>query len=432
MPHSRHLTLPLTLALALGSLSPATAQTVAPNTALKATLSVWAWKDPIAGLKSVDAAFSKAYPNIKIEYVQKDPAGGSIYNAYKLAFSAGSGGPDVALIEDAYLPQFVKLGALADLTVQVRPYVTNLTRAKLQAGSLNNRTYAMPWDIGPVVLYYRRDVFKQAGVNPATLRTWDDYVKAAGVIKVKTGVDMLPLARAKNDARLFETLMWQQGSGYVDATGAVSLDKDPRAANAMTLLSTLYKSGASADLESWTDPWYKAIADGKVATLPMAAWMGGFLKGWIAPKSSGQWGVLPLPAFAGNASRTSNDGGSQLTIWGGSRNKDAAWAYIQFHLAQRDSALGLYQKTDFFPALTSLYRDPAFSETDPFFGGQKIGQLYSNLAKTIPTATVYTADYADMNAMTTIEVQKMALGKQDVTATLKNAADVIRSRTRRP
>ncbi|GHF53676.1 ABC-type glycerol-3-phosphate transport system substrate-binding protein [Deinococcus metalli] len=422
----------LLLTLALAALGNAAAQATTPNPALKATISVWAWKDPIAGLKAADAAFTKAYPNIKVEYVQKDPSGGAIYNAYKLAFSAGSGGPDVALIEDSYLPQFVKLGALADPSTQVRPYAVNLNRAKLQAASLGGRTYAMPWDIGPVVLYYRRDVFKAAGVNPATLRTWDDYVKAAAVIKAKTGVDMLPLSRAKNDARLFETLLWQQGSGYVDASGAVSLDKDPRATNAMTLLNTLYKSGAATDLESWTDPWYKAIADGKVATLPMATWMGGFLKSWIAPKSTGQWGVLPLPTFAGTASRTSNDGGSQLAVWGGSRNKDAAWAYIQFHLAQRDAALGLYQKTDFFPALTTLYRDPVFSQADAYFGGQKVGQVYTALAKTIPNATVYTSDYADMNAITTIEVQKMALGKQDVATTLKNAADVIRSRTRRP
>lgn len=417
----------LTLAL-LGAV--ASAQT-APNTALKGTISVWAWKDPIAGLKTLDAAFAKAYPNIKVEYVQKEASGGSVYNAYKLAFSAGSGGPDVALIEDSHLQQLVKLGALADLTPQVKPYVYNLAPAKLNTATLNGKYYAMPWDIGPVVLYYRRDLFKQAGVNPGSLRTWDDYLKAASVIKAKTGADMLPLSKAKNDARLLETLLWQQGSGYVDATGAVTLDKDPRAAKALNLIQSLYKSGASADIESWTDSWYKAIAGGQVATLPMAAWMGGFLKSWIAPKTEGQWGVLPLPAFTGSASRTSNDGGSQLAIWNSSKNKDAAWAYIQFHIVQKDSALALYKATDFFPALTTLYKDPSFSQQDAFFGGQKISQTYTTLAKAIPAATVYTTDYTDMNSMLSIEIQKMALGKEDAAAALKNAADVIRSRTRR-
>ncbi|MGI8747343.1 MAG: extracellular solute-binding protein, partial [Deinococcus sp.] len=237
---------------------------------------------------------------------------------------------------------------------------------------------------------------------------------------------------AKNDARLFETLMWQRGSGYIDARGAVTLDKDPRAANALNLLNTLYKNNVSADIESWTDSWYKAIADGKVATLPMAGWMGGFLKGWIAPKTAGKWGVLPLPTFPRSISRTSNDGGSQLAIWSGSKNKEAAWAYIQFHLAQPASALQLYKATDFFPALTSVYKDPYFSQGDPFFGGQNVNRVYSQLAKVIPAATVYSTDYSDMNSMTMIELQKMALGRQDVQATLSNAAQVIRSRTRRP
>lgn len=417
-----------TLALSLPGL--ALAQT--PNATLQGTVTVWAWKDPINGLKTLDTAFNKAYPNIKVNYIQKDASGGSIYNAYKLAFSAGSGGPNVALIEDSHLAQFVQLGALADLTDRIKPYAKSLTAFKLTNGEQNGHAYAMPWDIGPVVLYYRRDLFQQAGVNPASLKTWDDYVKAAGVIKQKTGADMPPLSKAKNDARLFETLPWQQGSGYVDSKGAVTLDKDPRALNALNLIDTLYKSDASADIESWTDSWYKAIADGKVATLPMAAWMGGFLKGWIAPKSAGKWGVLSLPTFSGSPSRTSNDGGSQLTVWNTSKNKDAAWAYIQFHLAQPDSALQLYKTTDFFPALMSLYRDPVFTQGDPYFGGQRVNQMYSQLAKAIPAGTVYTTDYSDMNSMTMIKVQKLALGKQDVKTALNNAATVIRSRTRRP
>ena len=194
-------------ALTLALLGTVVSAQSAPNTALKGTISVWAWKDPIAGLKTLDAAFTKAYPNIKVEYVQKEASGGSVYNAYKLAFSAGSGGPDVALIEDSHLQQLVKLGALADLTPQVKPYVYNLAPAKLNTATLNGKYYAMPWDIGPVVLYYRRDLFKQAGVNPGSLRTWDDYLKAASVIKAKTGADMLPLSKAKNDARLLETLL---------------------------------------------------------------------------------------------------------------------------------------------------------------------------------------------------------------------------------
>ena len=289
----------------------------------------------------------------------------------------------------------------------------------------------MPWDSGPVALYYRRDVFSKAGVDPASLKTWADYVKAAKVIKDKTGAKMLPLAKARNDARLLETLIWQQGSGYVNKAGAVTIDKDPRSLLAVELLNQLWKNDVTADLENWTDPWYKAIAEGEVATLPMAVWMGGFLKGWIAPKASGQWGIVPLPTFSGSRSRASNDGGSHLAILEQSKNKDAAWAYIEYHLGRPESQLAMFKSNDLFPSLESTYSDPIFSEAEEYFGGQKYRQVFSEAVKTVPSATIYTPDYAEINKLMSLELQKFALGKQKIDDVLKNAASSIRERTRR-
>ncbi len=419
----------LAMAVPVGLAALIGAASQAQNATPKGEITIWAWGDPIKALKTVDDNFAKAFPNITIKYVQKSPA--DTYQGLKLAVSAGSGTPDVVLLEDSYLAQFVSLGGLADVTTQTKPYMKKMNAYKWNAATLKGRVYSMPWDSGPVAMYYRRDVFQKAGVDVNSIKTWDDYLKAARVIKSKTGAKMLPLSKARNDSRFFETLLWQQGIGYTNKDGTVILDKDARAKVALDLLAKLFKEDLTADYESWSDPWYKTMAEGEIATLPMASWMGGFLKGWIAPKTVGQWGILPLPTFSGSRARTSNDGGSHLAIAELSKNKEAAWAYIEYHLGRTESQVEMYKATDIFPSLESTYKEPIFNEADAFFGGQKARQVFAEAVKTVPNATVYTADYPEINGLVTLELQKMATGKQNAADTLKNAANLIRERTRR-
>src|SRR4051812_1084322 len=81
--------------------------TVAPQVQAQAKASgeitVWMWKsnwDNITNSKVLDD-FAKAYPDIKINRV--DIAAGDVYQKLPLALSAGTGAPDVALVEDSAL-----------------------------------------------------------------------------------------------------------------------------------------------------------------------------------------------------------------------------------------------------------------------------------------------------------------------------------------
>lgn len=255
---------------------------------LSATLTVWGWEASVNALKVVEADFAAAYPNLKVEYEVRPPT--DTYQQLQLAASAGSGGPDIAIIEDSNLAQYAQLGALADLTDRVAPYRDKMNDYKWLQADADGRTYAMPWDSGPVALFYRRDVFERAGVDPAALATWEDYYQAARTIKQATGAAMLQLAKARTDARTFEMLLWQRGLGYVDADGAVVLDTEPRVLETLEYLGRFWREDLALDTEAWTDPWYKAYGDGTVATAPAAVWLGTFFKSFIAPDAVGVWG----------------------------------------------------------------------------------------------------------------------------------------------
>ena len=92
---------------------------------------------------------------------------------------------------------------------------------------------------------------------------------------------------------------------------------------------------------------------------------------------------------------------------------------------------GDYKQSDIFPALESAWRSPYIHQPDPYYGNEKVRELFVAAAKHIPRATVYSSDYQQMNALMSTEIQKYALGKETAQQALSNAAKEIRSRTGR-
>jgi lactose/L-arabinose transport system substrate-binding protein len=443
--------------------APATAApaTVAPATAAPANISgkltVWCWKaawtDSIVKSGALDT-FKAKYPNVEIDYVETQPS--DLYQKLPLALSAGTGAPDFACVESSHLAQIVELGGLADLTTQVKPYVDKMNAYKWADAMLDGKYYAMPWDSGPVVTYYRRDIFKAAGLasDPDSvsglLATWDDYLNVCKTILAKTGNSCFASNKANNDARLYEMMLWQQGLGYFDSKGKVTVDSTT---NVTTLeeLKKFWDAGLLSDQSAWTDGWYAELAAGgtapvatvgpgtpepaavkPVATLVEAAWMGAFLKGWIAPGTEGMWGVAKMPAMQAGQARSSNDGGSNVVIPDQSQNKAAAWALTEWLMGKTDSQVAIFKASDFFPSLETTYTDSVFNEPDPFFANQTTRLAYIDAAKIVPVGYIYGPHYALMNGHVQTAIQKVATGASSVQAALTEAANAIRNDTGMP
>jgi lactose/L-arabinose transport system substrate-binding protein len=420
--------------------SPTAGPTPTPAPKPKGEITVWIWKaamDPIVN-SGVEKSFEEAYPDIKVNYVQYGT--NDVYQKLPLTLSAGTGAPDVSLVEDSNLAPFVYLGGLADLTDRVAPFKDQMNAYKWATASKDNKIYAMPWDSGPVVMYYRRDVFKAAGLsdNPEDVSkafaTWDDYLATCKTINEKTKTPCFMQNKANNDARLYEMMLWQQGLGYFNKDGKVTIDS---AENAATLekLGEFWKAGLLADEANWTDPWYGRFTSTDltktVATHVEAAWMGGNFKTWIGSPPN-VWGVAQMPAMVAGQARSSNDGGSSFVIPDQSKNKDAAWAYVQFITTVVASQNRIFAYADIFPAYEPAYADALFSEPDSYFAGENVRQYYLNAAKIVPTGYVYGQYYGMMHGYVQTAIQKFATGAASAADALKEAADNVRSQSGMP
>jgi len=404
-------------------------------------LVIWVWTPNELWLDASLEGFKEEYPDIEWEYVMYGT--GDTYTNLALAITAGKGAPDICIIENTRLKSFIDMGGLLDITEKIQPYIDNLAKNKVADCEKDGKYYGVPWEGGPVGMHYRRDVFEKAGLasDPETVAdlvsTYDKYYEVAKTIKEKTGSCMEQQSIANNNGRLFEMLLWQQGLGYVDDEGKISINS-PGAVTTLEFIGKMCSEGLFADTIDWTDEWYAQFSStGKpeevapVASHIEASWMGGVFKSWLAPDTAGLWGLVPMPAWEEGGLRASSDTGDSFIIPGQCQNPEAAWALLEYALLRDQSVINCYIAGGYTPSLLSSLDSFIFKMKDPFYGGQAIGTVFNDIVLNIPEANIYITEYAEVVNLFTPEIQKYLTGQQTAQEALDNAAAAIRAATGR-
>ena len=201
------------------------------------TLTFWGWTASDFESKSIQDgldAFQEKYPWITVEYMTVPSA--DYHTKLKTALASGSG-PDVFYLDATQCTDFVKANLLMDITDIASDFTKNMTDASLQKVSMtdadgNTHVYGLDiCNVGPVI-FYNKDLFKEAGVDPMPTEwdkrwTWDEFVE-----------NMKKLTKVSDDGTTtqYGTCNWQeQYSLYVlqellDLNGANWYNEDMTAA----------------------------------------------------------------------------------------------------------------------------------------------------------------------------------------------------------
>ena len=385
--------------------------------------------------------FQAQYPDVEIEWVNYPPD--EVANQLQVAIQGGTGAPDLAVTEHRSIPRLVELGGLVDLTAQLQPYMDNLNAAALDAGSSDGKYYSVPWDVGPVVTFYRRDIFEAAGLPTEpeevsdAVATWDDFLDVCIQIKEETGANCFAMNRANNYGDVYFNMLWQQGLGFADDEGNIAVDSQDHVATLETL-AQFWEAEVVSDQLEWTDGWYAELnADlgdanvTPVASVTIGSWMGNFLEDWVAADQSGDWGIVPMPAMEEGGTRAANQGGSAFIIPEQSTNKEAAWAFAEFMVLNEENHLQIYEYSDYFPSLESTYDAPLFQEPQPYFGGQVGREVVTNVAPQVPEVNIYIPENNTITGALATAIQKVGTGAAEPGPALEEAAETARLETGR-
>ncbi len=339
------------------------------------------WMFPGTGMEKLIGKYEADHPEVKInlQTIQYE----DVHTNLQTAFAAGIGGPDICLIEVAYLEKFKQFPDsfynLYDLGA--REVQGDFLDWKWQQAQNPERTFVfgLPTDIGPLALAYRKDLFKQAGLPykredvSNMLRTWDDYLEVGQIIKKKTGSKLV------NNLQLFYRIIFSQAEKqYFDqATGRLIINENPSIRKAWDYTMKAAELGLSANIEAYMPEWGAAMEKGSFAVMPAPAWMTGAMRS-NAPDAFGKWDIAYLPP-----QRHGNWGGSFLTLPKEGEHPKEAFALVRY-LTAPEQQLQTFLDNGNFPSTPGVYVNPSISgKTDPYFSDAPVGKMYSEAAKMV-------------------------------------------------
>lgn len=343
------------------------------------------------------------YPDLAEEYVEENPdvsitfqeiEMGDHHNNLFTALSAGSGAPDLALIEvselDGYKSaqdRFVNLFDMGAGDLEDDYLDWAWENAQNVDGDF---LFGLPTDVGPTAMFYRADVFEEAGLPSepeeleAMLQTWEDYEEAAATILEETGKPI-----SGNPETLYNALRDQAPQSYFNEDNELILETTDYVRNAFMRTSEMINNDFVDNLGMWTPEWGSGMADGGFAAMMAPAWMQGVIQD-NAPDAT-EWRIIQVPEGGGNW------GGSYMTMPDQTEHPDEAYAFMEWLLAP-EQQLKAFENMGLFPSAPSVYEMDEFQNfTSDYFGGQATAQVFAQSA--LDGEHVYQGpSYGDVNS----------------------------------
>ncbi|MDF0555364.1 ABC transporter substrate-binding protein [Kamptonema sp. UHCC 0994] len=302
--------------------------------------------------------FEQKNPDIRINLVEGPFDSNLIENLYTSAFLLGDSPYDIINMDIVWVPKFAAAGWIMDLSNKISSeQLSKFIPGNVEGGRYKGKLYRIPHASDAGMLYYRKDILEQAGVEPP--ETFEQMVNISQNLQKQGKATWGYLWQGKQyegvSAMFVEVLEGFGGFWANPQTFEIGLDK-PEAIKAVEFLKStitsgisppgvttygeeetrlLFQSGKTIFLRNWPYVWKLANVEGSK------------IKGKIA--------IKPMLHAAGKK------GGSCLGGWGWgiaktSRHPEEAWRAIQY-LTSEETQRKFILQTGFVPSYKSLFTD---------------------------------------------------------------------------
>jgi multiple sugar transport system substrate-binding protein len=394
-------------------------QTVQPVTPQEptspVTVTFQSWVGEAQQMKKLAADFKKLHPNITVKFMNV-PADSA---TQKLTTQvAGGNPPDTVFIDSSAVQDFAQRKAFVNLdgyiagsqAVKLDDYVAGFK----QTATHQNSMFALPYDGETTGLFYRTDLFEAAGItSPPT--TWEELQAAAEKLTDPAKKQYGYILFAPEAQYYWLPFLWQAGGNLLSQDGKQIAFNSPQGVQAADFYVGLRKYSPPDYLASNSWDGRVAFAQGKVAMYEAGAWFGGEMA-QSYPKIKGKWSVAPMPT--GPARCATTIAGDSLAITSQSRNKDAAWLWIEFLSRPDNMKLWTFgtPTATLLPPRQSLLSDPELGRYNPWLKG------FADQMKCAVNETTTNPNWGQASEALNAELGKAIYGEQSAAEALDKAA----------
>lgn len=331
-----------------------------PNAAAKLTF--WTWT---TNIDKVVAIWNKKNPTQQVT-VSSLAQGEELLTKIVTAHRAGNP-PDLIHAEYQALPVLITNGVTADLTEFADSIKDAFTAGTWNLTSFGGKSFAIPQDVGPMMLYYREDLFGQLGLDVPT--TWDEFGAVAEKVRAKDSKRYLATF-SSGDPGWFAGLSEQAGANWWvndNGTWTVTINDAPTKKVA-SFWGDLVNAGTLSGKPMYTPEWNKAMSDGTLLAWPSAIWGAGVLEG-VAPSTRGKWKMVAMPQWDATPA-TGYWGGSATAIAAKSKQQPQAQKFVKWLNTDPEALEALVSVSGVYPAATIGQSTPALDQAPKMMPNQ--------------------------------------------------------------
>lgn len=289
--------------------------------------------------------------------------------------------PDIFYDEDYNLMEYIKYYGenFVDLTNYINP--EDYYDFKMINVTYNNEIYAIPYDCGVGILFYRTDLIKEAGYTDKDMQnlTWDKFIQIGKNVKKATGIDMITIIP---EGDMEGRLIYQSaGTWFFDENGNANITNNNAFKDAFKTMRKVFDAGIVYKATSWDD-MISAISNKKIASLVGGSWWAPIIQSY--KEQAGLWKIAVMPKMTGSNSYTnySNLGGGNWFILN-KGNKDIAIDFAIKTFGQSTKLANYMAQTAGVVPVNYNLAENLEENDNAFFGGQKITTIMTEYAKQI-------------------------------------------------
>lgn len=321
----------------------------------KITITLWELSATEKFISNLVKKFEKENPDVEIKFQQLSWE----YGMDKLITSIAAGNtPDVFELGTTWISKFAQAGELLDITDQISDMKKDYFL--WESATFDGRIYGVPWLAGTRILFYNRDLFKKAGLDPDNPPgSWSELLSAAKKIN-SLGKDIYGFAIFVGEPES----PWQEFLPFAWSNGAkiLSVDMKRCVINSAQMLESLeyYKQLSRFSLLERQSQVNELFAEGKIGIQISGSWNLRFIPR-LNPKLNFGVALLPRPD-KGQHNSISFGGGELFVISRHTKHPQVALRLIRF-LTRREHIMELVRiQQNVVPAIKGCESDPYYLE----------------------------------------------------------------------
>lgn len=337
------------------------------------TITYWQYSFPakVDEIKRLIEKFEKDHPNIKVE--AQDFPRDDFTQKVAAALHAGQG-PDLINLYYGWLPQYVENGYLQEIPESYKSVneIEEYYVPMVQSSKIDGKYYALPTAVRSLALFWNKELFEEAGLNPETPpETWDELIEFAKKMTIRKDNGQLEQAGFAwelngQGAHIFreillrqwgveepisadgKTIQWNQHSGGLEVFDYwLSMTKE-------------HKIGE----QSFLDSYRTAFLAGKAAIMVD----GSFSLGALNDEAGFEWGVgdIPLKEVGGISSNFGSFWTHGIAAGVEGKKLEASLKFLDFITSEEVQAEWTYNVGE-LPAAASFSNDEKLAN-DKIYG----------------------------------------------------------------